>query len=243
MVIYCDFESAEYIKQLRPPYLKDQTKYIICEFDDDIRFDQDPKKSFADYRNQIIENRKTHPYAFDNRNTASYYLFCMSRYWMLQQVIKLNPFNSTHFSWINFCIERMGIQNVMKLDEALYQKRDRFSTVYIDYIPESLVQNVPEYFKWGRCSMCSGFFTGNAHYMSTVCSLIIDQFLEYVNMGYGHADEQLYSPVYFKHPDLFSHYYGDYQQMITNYTFVYESAESPIYNFITPFNISNAYYL
>jgi hypothetical protein len=42
----------------------------------------------------------------------------------------------------------------------------------------------------------------------------------------------LYSPVYFAHPELFEHYYGDYQEMITNYTYIYDSPEPPIYNFI-----------
>ena len=80
--------------------------------------------------------------------------------------------------------------------------------------------------------MCSGFFTGNKDYMYKVCDLIENKFLEYLKLGYGHADEQLYSPVYFENPELFEHYYGDYQQMITNYTYVYENSCPPIDNFI-----------
>jgi hypothetical protein len=126
----------------------------------------------------------------------------------------------------------MGYQNLVKLDEGLALYRDKFSTCYIDYIPNELIQNTNEYFKWGRCSMCSGFFTGNAKYMYEVCDLIENKFLQYLDIGYGHADEQLFSPVYFEHPDLFDHYYGDYQQMITNYRYVYERAHEPIHNFI-----------
>lgn len=242
LVIYCDQESLTKIQQLRPDYLKDKTRYIVCEFDD-FRFkhnDEFLTSNFADYRNQIIENRKNKPYRFDNRNTASYYLFCMSRYIMMKDVITTNTFKSTHFSWINFCIERMGYMNVMKLDEALSIKRNKFSTCYIDYIPENLVKNTDEYFKWGRCGMCSGFFTGNAEYMYNVCTKIEQKFMEYVNSGYGHADEQLYSPVYFENPEMFEQYYGDYQQMITNYTYIYQSPEPPIYNFIkNSFNNQN----
>jgi len=228
LMIYCDNESYEQIFKLRPDYLRDKTKYVIIEFVDIILND----KSFYDYRIIINNNRVKHPYYFDNRNTASYYLFCMARYIMLMETIKNNPFNSTHFSWINFCIERMGYNNVKYLDEALAVKRDKFSTCYIDYIPLELIKNTNEYFKWGRCSMCSGFFTGNKEYMNKVCGLILDKFLYYLSNGYGHADEQLYSPVYFENPDLFEHYYGDYQQMITNYKYVYEAPENPIRNFV-----------
>jgi hypothetical protein len=68
--------------------------------------------------------------------------------------------------------------------------------------------------------------------MYEVCDLVEDKFLHYLQIGYGHADEQLFSPVYFDHPELFEHYYGDYLQMITNYTYIYEAPEPPIYNFI-----------
>jgi len=234
LVIYCDKESYDEIVKLRPVYLNNKTKYVIIEFDD-IRIKNDiiyGNKTFGYYRDIIIENRKQNPYHFDNRNTASYYLFCLSRYIMLMETIEQNPFNSKYFGWINFCIERMGYTNLKYLDEALSVKRDKFSTCYIDYIPSDLIRDTKEYFKWGRCSMCSGFFTGNKEYMYKVCHLIIKKFLYYLSIGYGHADEQLYSPVYFEHPDLFEHYYGDYQQMITNYKYIYESPEPPIYNFI-----------
>jgi hypothetical protein len=226
MVIYCDNASLEKIQNIRPP--KYQTKYIVLEFDD---FEINGLR-FSELRNKIITNRQKNPYYFDNRNTASYYLFCISRYIMLREVIKQNYFQSTHFAWINFCIERMGFRNLIRLEEGLAQNRDKFSTCYIDFIPESLVRNTPEYFKWGRCGMCSGYFTGNREYMDTTCELIINKFIEYVDAGYGHADEQLYSAVYFDRPELFQHYYGDYTEMVTNYTCVYDRPEPIVNNFI-----------
>jgi hypothetical protein len=230
LVIYCDQESYERISAIRPPDHK--TKYIIKEFDKIMIDSDDQKRTFADYREQIKLNRQKNPYHFDNRNTPSYYLFCLSRYYMMKEVIKDNTFNSSHFAWINFCIERMGYTNLIHLDEALSVYRNKFSTCYIDYIPHDLVSNTHEYFKYGRCSMCSGFFTGNNEYMYKVCDLIEKKFLFYLDQGYGHADEQLYSPVYFENSELFDHYYGDYRQMITNYVYIYESPEAPIHNFI-----------
>ena len=234
LVIYCDEESIDLIKKIRPEYLHNKTHYVIRNFDE-FRFKKNNhllNENFSDYRTKILKNRENVPSA-DNRNTASYYLFCMSRYTMLKETIETNPFNSTHFCWINFCIERMGFKNLIRLSESLAVNRDKFSTCYIDYIPESMVNNLSEYFLWGRCSMCSGFFTGNKEYMYKVCDLIENKFLEYLDKGYGHADEQLYSPVYFENPSLFEHYYGDYLQMITNYKYIYESPEPPIYNFLS----------
>lgn len=232
LVIYCDEESFSQIIKIRPSELARKTIYVILPFD---LFEFNKKRTgttFAEYREKIRENRISHPYEFDGRNTPSYYLFCMSRYIMLKQTIEKNPFQSTHFAWINFCMERMGIPNIRRLPEALSVERNKFSTCYIDYIPESFVQNTAVYFQRGLCSMCSGFFTGNGEFMYKVCDLIEDQFLEYLDQGWGHADEQLYSSVFFERPDLFEHYYGDYNEMITNYVHIYERPENPLRNFI-----------
>ena len=121
---------------------------------------------------------------------------------------------------------------MLNLEEFLSVYRDKFSTCYIDFVPEWLVENTAEYFKVGRCSMCSGFFTGNKEYMFKVCGLIIEKFKKYVEEGYGHADEQLYSPVFFENRHLFDQYLGDYTEMITNYKYVYDRPTEPVRNFI-----------
>lgn len=63
---------------------------------------------------------------------------------MLKQIIAENPFQSTHFAWLNVCIERMGWKNLPALDRVWAAQRDKFSTCYIDYIPKSLVDNEDE---------------------------------------------------------------------------------------------------
>lgn len=222
LIIFCEPESKEALEKLRPDHLKDKTHFILCTFDD---------FPMTKYYDQIIENRKKVPSA-DPRNTASYYLFCMARYAMLKEAMRLNPFNSTHFAWINVCIERYGYKNVMHLEDVIKIQRDKVSTCYIDYIPPSMVTNLSEYFLWGRCSLCSGFFTGNKYYLSTFCDLVEEQFLKYLHLGYGHADEQLFSPIYFEHPHLFDVYFGDYMGMITNYSKVRDNLDCIIFNFI-----------
>jgi hypothetical protein len=53
--------------------------------------------------------------------------------------------------------------------------------------------------------------------MKAFCNAIEEKYLYALEAGYGHADEQLFSMVYFDNPGIFEHYYGDYQEMITNY--------------------------
>jgi hypothetical protein len=232
MVIYCDIDSYQDLIKIRKPD-NNKTIYKIRNFDDFVI----NGKPFKDIREQIKQNRLSNPYEFDNRNTPSYYLFCVSRYIMMKEIIDENPFYSTHFAWINLCMERMGTKNIEKLPEALSMNRDKFSTCYIDYIPQDFVYKTKQYFKKGLCSMCSGFFTGNKHYMEQFCCRFLEKFVEYLNKGYGHSDETLYPFIYFENPDIFQHYYGDYTEMITNYVHIYDRPESPINHFI-----KNSYY-
>lgn len=224
LVVFCDAATRPSLEALRPAHLRPRTHFVVMNFTDFPLVTQ--------CRDRIKSNRETHPYYFDPRNTPSYYLFCMTRYLMVDQILTTNPFKSTHFAWINLCIERMGWKNVAGLDYALQASRDKFSTCWIDYQPSSLVNNWAEYFTYGRCSMCSGFFTGHATYFRRFNQYVLQAFHDCLQAGYGHADEQLFSIVYFQHPDLFEPYFGDYFQMITNYRGIQDHPAHPLHIFI-----------
>jgi hypothetical protein len=180
---------------------------------------------------RIIENRNGPACARDRRNTASYYLFCMARSAMLKSAMRVNRFESTHFGWINICIERMGFRNLAHLAGALACNRSKFSCAQIDYIPKSVLGSLPAFFGREGCrdphspersSMCSGFFTGDVKHMTEVTSLVETKFLECLALGYGHADEQLFGLVHADRPGLFDLYPADYTEMVTNYAAVHE---------------------
>lgn len=216
MIIFCEPHTVDAIRARRPESLASKTRYVVMNFDDF------PMNKYATV---LTEFRKNRP-SVDDRNTVSYYLLCMARYAMLKQAIAENPFESTHFMWLNICIERMGIRNVRELTRVFQVQRDKFSTCYIDYQPrDNYLENVMRY---GKCSMCSGFFTGNARYMKDFCDRIEEKFVTCALQGYGHADEQLFSLVYFDAPSIFEVYYGDYTEMITNYEYVKERASEPL---------------
>ena len=222
LVVFCEPKNEAKIWALRPRHLHERTRVVVQQFDD---------FPLTRYSDRIIANRGGGPCPSDPRNTASYYLFCMARCSMLKQTIAANPFDSTHFAWINVCIERMGPSNVRRLTEALCQQRPKFSTCYIDYRDRDTSQDLSRNFGpacIGRCTMCSGFYTGDVAHMREVCDRVEQKFLDCLERGYGHADEQLINLVYFDAPELFDWYVGDYQEMITNYAHVYERPERPL---------------
>jgi hypothetical protein len=226
LVVYCEEDSLETIKALRPAHLLEKTKFYTVDFE---------TLPLTQYRDKIIANRKAQKsYRADPRNTASYYLLCMARYALLKRTMDENPFQTQMFSWLNICIERMGYQNLVHLDTVYsgLENREKFSTAYIDYISKEGLTPLEKYFEFGRCTLCSGFFTGSKRYLYDFCNRIEEKFLYYLELGYGHADEQLYSPVYFDAPEIFDLYYGDYNSMVTNYNYAYDK-KMPI-NYVIP---------
>lgn len=222
LVVFCDAESRDALEALRPAHLKEKTRYVVMDFGEF----EIVQKNF----DKITADRKARNYNADNRNTVSYYLFCMTRYVMMKRVMAENPFGSTHFAWCNICIERMGWRSGPAFEGVWREFRDRFSTCYIDYQPKSLAEVWPEYFKWGRCGMCSGFFTGNKQYFEAFCDAVLAKFDAVTAAGYGHADEQLFSLVFFDRPEIFEFYLGDYTEMIVNYGWVRQRPEEPVKN-------------
>lgn len=66
-----------------------------------------------------------------------------------------------------------------------------------------------------------------------MCDALLLKFVQVLNAGYGHADEQLFTLVYFEQPELFHFYFGDYFQMITNYAHIYENPDITV-NLLMP---------
>jgi hypothetical protein len=226
LVVFADSKSIEHLKLLRPKHLLSKTDFVVLEFKD-VPLVQ---KWYEHIRTTRIRKR----YNPDPRNTTSYYLFCMTRYYLLQQAIAKNVFGSSHFAWCNICIERMNGHLAGPFMDDIWQEfRQKFSTCYIDYQPKSLALNYEFYFQYGRCGMCSGFFTGNLHYMSVFCEKILAKFEQMASLGYGHADEQLFSLVFFDDPSIFEFYLGDYLEMTSNYGLIHFKPESPVVNLMS----------
>ena len=220
LIVYCEKEHLEILRDKRPVHLRHLTEYREISFED--------IPLVRDYRMKIIENRIKNPYQFDVNNTASYYLYCMMRYWVMILELENSSFGSTHYGWVDIFLEKMGYENLIYFNDVVSVNRDHFSACYIDYQPEYLVMNYREYYQYGRCSFCSNFFTASAFQMYQFCSQILKVFKEVLERGYGHGDEQLYSIIYFRNPGMIDFYLGDYGEMITNYRYVYKNVSQGI---------------
>lgn len=230
LVVFCDAASLSGLQALRPIHLRERTRYIVREFED--------FNLVRECDAQLTANRVVRP-SQDPRNTVSYYLFCMLRYEMILEVMAGNPFGSSHYAWCNICIERLSWKGGPTFANVWSEFRPKFSTCYIDYQSRARASDIVGYYSPALCGMCSGFFTGNHYYFGAFCHLVLAKFRECLALGLGHADEQLYTLVYFEHPELFDVYLGDYFSMITSYGWLVDDAHAPVHNVLRNLAASN----
>jgi hypothetical protein len=146
----------------------------------------------------------------------------------------LNPFLSTHFGWIDFGYAYSSLLSNDLIHDVMAENRSKFSICWIDYTSKKTMENLPEYYSdgKGRCGIACNFFTGGIGELLQMSRLIETEFVATVNSGYGHCDEQLFPPVFFKNRHLFHIYYGDYKQSILNYVGIKDNYKATLHFFI-----------
>ncbi len=209
MLIFCDNSLLDHITERRQS-MKEKTKIYQMKIQD---------LPYAKYVDQIDRNRrekyKKYP---DKRNTSWYFILTVSKFHFLRVAAEIDPFHSSHFAWLDFKYNQKDAQSEL-VYSALKQNRNLFSCCLINYFPREYAINWPQiYYKLGgACTVAAGFFTAKKDIMTNIANLIEKEFINVIQAGYGHSEQQLMYIVLLKYPDLFDFYVGDYPCILLNY--------------------------
>ena len=206
MVIYIDTDLLEKVKKIRT---HPKTVFIPMKKE---QFDT------YKYKDQVISNRKKIK-TVDERNKPDTFLLCSSKFQMVRDVIKSNPFESTYFAWIDFAAGQQGGLDQSIIDWIISENRYKISCVAIDYHPAQEVKDIDKWYEGGigKCYLGCRFITGGKGYWIELYEHVKHEIRYIVNIGYGHQDEQILSRIYVSNPSLFELYYGDYKSTFDNY--------------------------
>jgi hypothetical protein len=214
MIIYCDEDSKGFLEEIRNEAVGDSfpTKYIV--------------KHLVDYElykqnwDVIHENRqKSKGYKNkDDRNTVSYYLMGMFKPYCMRMSKELNPFNTTHYAWVD-----LGCSHVVR-DFNIYaplmlsNPKPKVTVCYIHYRSNNEIYPYTNYIEYGGpCGVASTAYTIEASYVDKFYSLCMNVFYDMLFHGYGHTDETVMTYAYDKDPSIFNIYNGDYYSIFSNY--------------------------
>jgi len=210
LVVYCDKEEYDFIYNYRKEHgFENNTKIIVKSL-----YDFDLYK----YIDTIKNNRANNNIYLNNRNTPTYCVLTSSKFDLMAQSIMANYFNDQYYAWLDFGLMYCVGNYPNQIIRALQQYRDKASFMMIEYIPENVVRNNQLYYQnGGMRSIAGGFWTGNKDYLYNVCIEGHKIFIDTVNAGYGHSEQNIIPIIYFNNPNWFELYYGDYWQLLNNY--------------------------
>lgn len=176
------------------------------------------------YLDDIRANRLNSPFYTNNRNSAAYAILVMSKMDLMARAAKVNPFNSTMLAWADYSYEKDWFETfepqfrkIKEADPSIFPK-DRYVLGLIDWVSELLEYYHDIFYNRSiiKSTFIGGFHFGNINIIESIWSLIKEETIETIELGFGHAEEQIFFFTFLNHRDKFDYYPSDYGIHIFN---------------------------
>jgi hypothetical protein len=223
LVIYGSKSTIPAIKMQRQIYNLDKyTQYIQVEIEDLWAYQFLPK---------VKENRATYWPTRDERTCAESHIVCCNKFDFVQETMTINPFNTTHFGWIDAYLGdgKNGLRICENYDKSVVPRilhnltkinnTEKFHIQILNCNEKRFKepQHKREYYERYRWVVCGGFFVTHPTPGARIMSRLKEIFVETTMQGFGHGEEMFYLEVLDEFYDDIQRSYGDYGQMLNNF--------------------------
>jgi len=165
---------------------------------------------------QIIQSRRARNYYPHPRNTPQHQAICCAKPWMVANASKVNPYDSTHFAWVDLGIDktcRGATQS--KIDGVKSWDGDRIRTGVLRIYPKTDLFNYNWFYQWGRPCLIGTAWVGPRDVVQKYSSVFMDTYADTCSRGYGHNDEQTMWEVHESHPEFYDLFPSDYGTVLS----------------------------
>jgi len=231
MVIFVDYETYDLIWKIRKEFnLLHKTFFIPMSLTNFSLYYLKPKLDINHQKNPSV------------KHTPDYSILTISKLEMLDKVSKINPFSSTHFTWVDFGIAKFNnYASHHQLRILMNTFKDKFSLTQLNFVSKQLIQPGQPYHKDKGFAVAAGCMSGNSFHLSKIWELTKIYYEKAVNEGYLVVEENILKELFVDYPDLFDVYYGTYSAVIMNYSRIRIHAENIIGNTCIPARINKDY--
>lgn len=234
MVLFLDEAFYETALNIRKEHgLEKYTKIIKLEFTD-LQKNSYLEKLESSY-NQKFESCQGRGIASYNKDkdTPKYMILNNSKYDIIKEAIKLNPFSSQEFSWIDFGI--LGcIKDFEGLKTTLSLKNEKICIPYI--IPKTVHKDYDKFFGSNWYYVCAGFMSGSIEAWNKFFPHFDNLFETVINQGYYGNEEAFLGHLLVEKTELFEPYYSDYYGIFRNRNYLKTDISVAIRSFYETFN-------
>jgi len=201
-----DHELYTFITEKRKSYL-DQT-YIF----------QQPLSATYFYKDvdRIRELQQIYPiYNGDLKHeTPLYVVLNNNKFHFIEEAIALNPFQSSHFIWMDFGINHVA-KNPERIHDWIVAVPDKIRQLCINPFvehgePRNIFHNIYHH-------MAGGLFSGNIANLQKYIQAFKAKTAQIYSEHWWQVDEAVMTIVQRENPGLFDLFYGDYEGIISNY--------------------------
>lgn len=148
--------------------------------------------------------------------TPMYIILTNNKFYFMETAVHLNPFNSSHFVWMDFGVNHVA-RNNEQIHNWIYKIPDKIKQLcinpYIENVENKIMfQNIYHH-------TAAGLFTGSKENILKYCDLFKEKTQQMYDEEWYQLDEAMMTMIQRENPQLFEFYYGDYQGIISNYVF------------------------
>ena len=154
--------------------------------------------------------------------TPLYIILNNNKFDCIDKTIELNPFQSSHFIWMDFGINHVALSSEI-IHEWINKVPDKIKQLCINPFIENV--DPKEYFKYIYHNMAGGLFSGSKENIKLYSELFKNKTEEIYSHDWYQIDEAVMAMVHRENPELFDLFYGDYQGIIANYHFPFYNIE------------------
>lgn len=214
LIIFIDPSLEAEVQKIRNYYcLQDLTRIIPLSIEELPLYSQ---------LTRFEENHQRNPVRNHNlqKYTPLYNLVINSKPDLLKKGIELDPFQTTHFAWIDF-----RIMDLCKpIDAAIFYrlektKKNKIRIPVMNYLYPEEYPDRREYYSYSRGKIAGGFLEGPKEEIL----LFIEDFQEELELalqaGYSPSEEQVYPLAVFRR-DQYNFFYCDYGGSFTNFDYL-----------------------
>jgi len=211
MVFYVAQEDYQFVWTKRQEYdLQQKTLVIRRDFNE---------LKFYNLRDELEVYKKEHPIinSMPNKDSPNYIILTWNKMFMVEEISGLNPFKTNYFGWIDFGIYNVTVQNMpQNVVKELTPQTEKIKILELRTVFAKEIENLFEYCKQFRWKTAGGLWFGHTTYLQKFFIQFKKQLFELMALRIFAHEETIMALTYFKNPDLFEPYYGDYHQILIN---------------------------
>lgn len=215
MVIFIDSKYFDFVREHRKQYDEKYTIVVDYNFNDlkyyQLRNDIKEIMESEDFKQGLVD-----PIVPEVWN-PDYNVVIWSKLDLIMNSINLNPFNSTHYGWIDFGLHKHCLSEQFINNQLVKSPIEDKIRLLCRSKPETSDLNIIKFFKSHCNRFAGGFMTGSINNFKIFYEEQDKLIKEAMLLNVVDCEQSLHAVIYLRHPELFSLYFGDWKNLTDKY--------------------------